>query len=720
MKTPTLVSPGGAVTLRRSAPALLLLAALSAPGWTQQIHVTPAPNAPLPVTCARDVLDQAWTRGSTLVWRGDARGAANAVALLVAPYAHASLASSLLASPVLPTPFAAAIAGPSSLLVPIWLGQQPGVPQLAVDLPGLQGPLSIQALYVSASGNVLLGTPWIVYGDPDPWSGRAQVGQDTLPVFTGAPAPGSRPGNERWIVHFERRGFDTEALANEYQGARHPGRVAAIVADFEVRVRADQAPFVTAVELLGARVVQQWWLVNACLIEVDRAKLAAVAALPNVDFLQPDEVVVPLIKASTDALNHDADALQAAGYTGAGATAAVIDTGQDENMAGTGQIHVTYSTAGNKSLSRLVLNRQIGAMPADDVNGHGTGVASIVAGWRWNTAQADEGHAFGGNIAGYAIANAANGGSTLSTMATAYQTVAADAAANNIVATNLSYSGSPNPSSVEQKAADNLTLTADVLNATAAGNSGTSLGSSLLNLNGLSVGATYPDPWPSNPSLVHTVAAFSCRGLINGNMPFPTMCANGVSTVMALRDNENANFVDSGTSMASPQVCGAATQLRARFPALKANETKAILLASSQASPGTGATQSTTGPGCGYLHSPSAHAIAGSLLRHGIATVTKNSTTWTRTLAVTQGVQTQVAIAWHRLDPKKNWWANLNLEVRDGSTVVASSATGVSTLEFVRFTPLASGNYTIVVTVVKSSMVGSTQQFAWASSHDTL
>jgi hypothetical protein len=219
------------------------------------------------------------------------------------------------------------------------------------------------------------------------------------------------------------------------------------------------------------------------------------------------------------------------------------------------------------------------------------------------------------------------------------------------------------------------------------------------------------------------VASFSCRGLMSGSsfsgMPFPAICANGVSTVMARRDNEASDFVASGTSMASPQVCGAITQLRARFPGLKANETKAILLASSLASPGTGATQSTTGPGCGYLHNPSAHAIAGSPLRHGIATLAKNSTTWTRTLPVTQGVLTQVAIAWHRMDPNKNWWANLNLEVRNGSTVVASSAIGASTLEFVRFTPSVSANYTIVVTVVKSSMVGSTQQFAWASTTDT-
>jgi hypothetical protein len=235
------------------------------------------------------------------------------------------------------------------------------------------------------------------------------------------------------------------------------------------------------------------------------------------------------------------------------------------------------------------------------------------------------------------------------------------------------------------------------------------------------VGATYADPWPSNPSLAHTVASFSCRGLINGNMVFPAICANGVSTYMARRDNEASNFVGSGTSMASPQVCGAVTQLRARFPVLKANETKAILLASSQASPGTGATQSSTGPGCGYLHNPSVHAIAASPLRYGTATVAKNSTTWTRTLPVAQGVLTQVAIAWHRLNTNSSSWANLDLQVRDGSTVVASSSNSVSTLEFVRFTPPASGNYTLVVTGVKNTLPGgnSGQQFAWASSTDT-
>jgi subtilisin family serine protease len=391
-------------------------------------------------------------------------------------------------------------------------------------------------------------------------------------------------------------------------------------------------------------------------------------------------------------------------------------------MNGSGQIHVVYSTSGDRGSSRLVLNKQIGAMPADDVNGHGTGVASITAGWRWNTAEADEGHAPGANIAGYSIANEASSSSSLSTMASAYQAVAADAAAHRIVTTNLSYTGSPNPLSVEQKACDSLTLTADALNCTAAANSGATLTSSLLNLNGLSVGATYPYPWAPNPSLAHTVSSFSCRGLINGSMPFPALCANGVSVFMARRDDEGSNWIASGTSMASPQVCGAATQLRARFTALKANEVKAILLASCLASPGSGATQTATGPGCGYLHNPSAHSIAAAPLRHGVATITKTSLSWSRTLPVVQGVPTQVAIAWHRTNPNSSSWANLNLEVRDGSALVASSANPTSTLEFVRFTPVASASYTIVVSGVKSSIPAPSQggqPFAWATTTDT-
>ncbi|HHI80075.1 MAG TPA: hypothetical protein ENK02_08840 [Planctomycetes bacterium] len=538
--------------------------------------------------------------------------------------------------------------------------------------------------------------------DPHPVSSAG------TPLFEGKPLPGKAPGSQRWIVHFKSRSFDLAALNAEYAGAANPDRVEALAKELARKARADQADFVEKVEALGGVVTDQFWLVNAAVVELKPEKLPQLRALKRVAYLQPDLETVPLIKTATDKNNHDSDSLQARGITGLGVACAIIDTGQDENMNGSGKPHITYSRRGS-STTRLVLNRKMGSMSPDDVHGHGTGVASIAAGWKWRTSTADMGHAFDANIAGYSIANSTNGSSSLTNMVRSYQQIVIDTARYKIKASNLSYTGSPNPLSVEQKAADQAALTADLLVCTAAGNSGSSTSRSQLNLNGLSVGAVRENS--------HTLASFSSRGMINGNMKFPDICANGVSTNMARRNNETSDYVGSGTSMASPQVCGSATLLRGRFTALKSYEAKAILLASAQANAGTGSTQVSTGPGVGYLHNPTAHQVASSSLRHGLASVNRSVRVFRRNLKVVRGRKYQVAIAWNRLNVNSSVFSNLDLEIRNGNTSIVRSANPVSTLEFVRFTAPSTGVY--VIEVYGKSLSARTQPFAWASTSDT-
>jgi hypothetical protein len=474
------------------------------------------------------------------------------------------------------------------------------------------------------------------------------------------------------------------------------------------KARLDQADFVDQVQAIGGKVTDQFWLVNAAVVEIQPENLAKLRALKKVAYLQPDVETFPLIKTATNSKNHDSDSLQARGITGLGVACAIIDTGQDENMNGTGKPHITYSRRGTNA-TRLVLNRKMGSMSPDDVHGHGTGVASIAAGWKWRTSTADKGHAFDANITGYSIANSTSGSSSTTNMARSYQKIVIDTARYKIMASNLSYTGSPNPLSIEQKAADQAALTADLLVCTAAGNSGSSTSRSQLNLNGLSVGAVTEN--------THNLASFSSRGMINGNMKFPDICANGVSTNMARRNSENSDYVGSGTSMASPQVCGSATLLRGRFRTLKSYEAKAILLASAQANSGTGSTQVSSGPGVGYLHNPSAHNIAGSSLRHGLATLNARTRIFRRNLPVVRGRKYQVAIAWNRLNVNVRSFSNLDLTIRNGLTTVVRSNNLVSTLEFVRFTAPSTGVY--VIEVQGTSFSALTQPFAWASTSDT-
>lgn len=528
-------------------------------------------------------------------------------------------------------------------------------------------------------------------------------------AITGTKAiAGVKAGTESWVVNFKSRPFDLLALRAEMYGNRNPEVVAEIVKDLEAKMKAHQKDFCDEVVALGGTVTRQWWIVNAMCIEIAPEKLDTIRAMENVASVDPDLEVFPAIKTATNAANHNSDALNSAGVRGLGVACAIIDTGQDSNMNGTGKPHITYSKAGSTTVTRLVKNLKVGTMSADDVHGHGTGVASVSAGWRWRTAQADQGHAYEANIVGYAIANNTAGSSSTSTMATAYQTAAADAASFRIVATNLSYSGSSNVSDVANRAADSAALNADLLNATASGNNGTNVNSSLTNLNGLSVGAVTENS--------HTLASFSSRGVQGGRL-FPNMCANGVSTDMARRNNETSNYIASGTSMASPQVCGAATLIRGFNRSLKSDETRAIFLASTDASPGTGSGLNSTGPGAGYLQDDVAYTIARTSSMHGRAALSNRTTSWTRNINVKASQRVQIAIAWHRLNVSTTGttWTNLNMQLRRGTTVLATSTTGTNLEEFIRYTPTATETLNIRVYLTGSVIGGSSQAFGWAT-----
>ncbi len=556
-------------------------------------------------------------------------------------------------------------------------------------------------------------------------SGLSPIAAQSQAPEIGSIVEGRLPGTQRWIVHFHTRSFDLAAFRDARRARRPAAEVNAIVRDLEQKAIADQRAFVAAVEKLGGAIVSQWWLINAAAIDIDPARLDAVRSLPNVARLEADRVTEPAILTATNASNHNSDALNTAGYTGLNVTTAIMDTGQDSNMAGTGRPHRTYFvngdptnlTGGGIGGSRLVTNTQMGTQPADDVHGHGTGVASISAGAIWLNAGADFGHAPRAKIAGYSISNNTAGSSDLTTMANTWQRIATDAATYNTVSANNSYSGSPSPLSAEQQALDACAVNADILICVAAANSGSSTAVSQSGANGLAVAAVNAN--------THTVASFSSRGPLSGDAArfYPDISACGVSTVMALRDNESGNYTASGTSMASPQVCGAATLLRAANPALSALETKAILLASARdisAQNPVAPYNTRNAYGMGLLRDDDAMTLALDAQRHGEGTVSTSSTTWSTTFNATSGQLVQAAITWHRNNTTITTWANLDLQVYNGATLVAQSNTTRNLYEMVRFNAPATATYELRVVAVGFETGLTAEDFGYALTHDVI
>lgn len=540
----------------------------------------------------------------------------------------------------------------------------------------------------------------------------AALSAQALPVSPAAttatePAAGTVPGTQRWIAHFTERPFSLDALRAEYRSGADPEKIAKIVADLEARAKEHQAAFAERITKLGGRTHVHFWIVNACAFEIAPKHLDAIRELPLVARLEADVIRTPHapIRTATNSSNHHIDELHALGLSGSGIAIAIADSGHDSNMNGTGVAHVTYSTGGTSTPSRLVFNKKLGLMVADDVSGHGTAVASCAAGWFWGNAAAGRGAAFGAKIAGYSVADFANGNAFSSTLALAWQSISADAAANKVKVGNLSYGGDNDPLSAQEQASDNCANVTDVLVCTSAGNSAADISGSSANLNGLAVGAVDPG--------THNLSSFSARGFMATAGTFPDITANGLGIVMALRDNEIANNANSGTSFASPLLAGAATQLRAAVPSLTALETKAILLASTEQNPGAGA-QQLSGVGCGYLRSDKAYQIATNPQMFGRAMVSTAGPIASWDIRVKTGQLVQVAITWHRTDTTKADFSDLNLHLLRGSTVIASAASGPNTEEFLRFTATADEVLTVRANAFAVRNTPQ-QEFAWAA-----
>ncbi len=515
---------------------------------------------------------------------------------------------------------------------------------------------------------------------------------------------GLLPGTEKWIAVFKERSFDLSSFRRAVFDHASPEVIRAITADLEKRARREHAPFAALVKKLGGRVTETWWIIDGCALEIPYSKIPLLRKYPNLLLLVPDRIQVPLspIKNSTNIKNHRVDPLQAKGILGKGVTVAILDTGQDSDMAGTGRPHAVYyvngdptnTTGGGIKGSRLLANVQIGKMPPDDVQGHGTAVAGIAAGGGWKNSAADMGHVPMAGIVGYSIADTRGGGCYTSTVVRAWQRCGAEKALYGIVAANNSYSGSPNPLDPAQQALDSVALNADILPVVACGNSGRYTMRSQSCANGLAVGAVRYD--------TKKVASFSSRGPLYGDARryYPDLCACGVSVVMPARNRETSNTVGSGTSMAAPQVCGAAALYRSLRKKATALETKAAILATTE----NVAKQNPSAPynsrnayGLGFLRDDRLAEVAqgkGFIVNDNLTAFTRKKTFQ---MPVQAGKGYSIALAWNRYNVKSRGWSDLSLTVKMANRILAASDTPRNLYEKVVFSTVLSGKVTIEV-----------------------
>ena len=521
---------------------------------------------------------------------------------------------------------------------------------------------------------------------------------------------------QTWIVSFKTRGFGLHAYRNAILAHRPHEEVEQLCHSLDDKALADQAAFALDVQQLGGRLIKSWWITNACLIRIDPRKVATLMKHPRVLRIDPDRSVSPaatslriaprpFIDRSMNMRNHNARAVHAKGIKGKGGAAAILDAGQDEDMGGTKRPHAVYyldGDVGNKKGagiqgSRLRANFKMGSQPADDVSFHGTAVCGVLAGAKWNQSKiAGDGQAPEADIVSYALADTEGGLTKDSILISAWQKVATDRSKFNTLVANNSYLGNPDPTHPVQQALDSVNLNADVLVVTPAGNLGTVTNFSQANCNGVTVGATHTD--------TRKMAAFTAIGPIYGDSKrnFPDICANGANLILPKKDDEKSYYVTYGTSIATPQVAGAALLFRTVDPKATALETKAAVLATTDdisAENRTPPLDTIQSYGMGYLRTDRLVELAQGkgLIKEG--KVGPGNLSQDFALPTVAGKSYVAVIAWNRQQLWTTVWDDLSLSVYDGKSLLATVDSPRNLYERLIFTSPKTAMLTLRATV---------------------
>ncbi|MCC6673539.1 MAG: S8 family serine peptidase [Planctomycetes bacterium] len=376
---------------------------------------------------------------------------------------------------------------------------------------------------------------------------------------------------------------------------------------------------------------------------------------------------------------------------------------------------------------------------------HGTGVASIILGQQVLATGLADGHAHEASVVswaitrGYASPSYCNGIRWLTDDAAYASAIQALAAWNIGVSDpkhrarilNISFDGSPDPEHPIQQALDFLATEFNVLVVTLAGNEGDATGSAHGMHNGLSVGATEKRPLSGAPPQPWR---FTSRGPLQGDPDrfFPDLCAVGVNVWKPHVDSpqQAPSYATSGSSLAAPQVAGAAALYIARrlghVAGVSALETRmAILLNVAEMGTTLDTYNNRNAWGVGFLQDhylceyaerhqpdPSIQGHLGAVLplNQEAHLLTPASPAATVPYGPVQGAACVFAIAWNRLAPGTGApLANLDLEIWNASetTLLARSATLRNSYERIAWkVPAAQQYQTVKIRIVGTQLHG--------------
>ena len=514
----------------------------------------------------------------------------------------------------------------------------------------------------------------------------------------------------RYVVTFDSRTFDLDPMRRAIRN-HDEERAAALADDFLAKARDDRAEFVDELDELGGRVVRHFWLIDAAEIEIPAGSRSAVEAMPGVERVYENAVRRPgafgsrsrpgtatrPIRTVTNASNHNADAAHALGVRGAGAVIAVLDSAFDSDVGGAGRPHQTFYPNGNLNLngggignSRLLANIQVGLQPPDRADNHGTRVAAVAAGGRWNTPAGDDGQAPEAGIVGYSISDLPDGTTVLATVVAAWQQATLDTTRFGTKVANISYFGADDPLLPDQQAMDAAVSLADLFIAAMAGNEPTRTRLYHSAPNVLTVGSVTNDtrvlsffsPRTPPPAPVSSV--------------YPHVVANGEGLTVPDIDNDSLDTSANGTSYSAPNTAGAAALFRSIAPNASSDETRAAILASTE----NVRAQNPAGPeftGHGYVRTDRLVGLARGEGRFETGSVSTVARSWSTSVPITAGQRYAIATSWSQHVIGDTSWADLSLFVRVNGRGVASSTEARGTNERVEFLATSSGVATIEV-----------------------